>query len=81
MTGRSGSTDGQETGEPVTGAADALLYSATLEVHLWVSPAGHTHGFSARVIGGRLLSAREFSDRAAFVQFIERLTEAQPGLR
>ena len=72
---------GEAAGVPRPGAVDddAILYSATLEFQLWVSPAGHTHGFSARIIGGRLLSVREFSDREAFVQLVERVTEAQPG--
>ncbi|ULH16964.1 hypothetical protein MF271_17435 (plasmid) [Deinococcus sp. KNUC1210] len=36
---------------------DAMLYSATLKVQLWVSPAGHTHGFSARIIGATAFRA------------------------
>jgi len=46
-----------------------------------LTPEASVPGFYARVSGGRLDMPIEFSDKEAFLRFLQRMAESGPGLK
>lgn len=67
---------GQQGG---TGQHGGSGQAVRLQVRL--TPESSVPGFYARVSGGRLDMPIEFSDKGAFLRFLQRVAESGPGLK
>ncbi|WP_424950669.1 hypothetical protein [Deinococcus sp.] len=63
------------------GGLEGAGSGATIRLQVRLTPASSAPGFYARVSGGRLDAPIEFSDKDAFVRFLQRVAESGPGLK
>ncbi len=74
--------EGEHSGAVQSGGAGphgGTGQAVRLQVRL--TPESSVPGFYARVSGGRLDMPIEFSDKVAFLRFLQRMAESGPGLK